>query len=899
MKRLLPRAGPLFLIPLLAWSLGPSADAQIAAQLTPKFVPEKSGLELERRTQYGAFFDVVGGRSAVFGYENRSFEAWVYPLKILDDFSLSFQLRGYPLDINGRDIAVTINARPEATTFTYSHAAFTVRQTIFAPVEEPGVVMLLDVQSVLPMIITGSFKPKLRLMWPAGLTTGWLAWNEREHVYTIGEETNRFVGMIGSPVARDISLMPYQEEPRDAPVRFVIECAPEAMNSHFVPIVIAGSVEGPAQAKAVYNKLLSSAQSLYQSNVTHYKRLLHDTASILTPDKRLNEAFEWAKVGVDKGMATNPHLGKGLLAGFRTSGESERPGFAWFFGRDALWTAIAITSYGDYASVRTALDFLKKFQRDDGKIPHEISQSAGLIPWFKEYGYAWASADATPLYILAHADYWRTSGDSDFIRKNWESIVKAYRFTAATDTDGNGLIENTNVGHGWVEGGALYPPHEEIYMQGLWIEALGGIAELADLMNDRKLAVEARAAADRTRAAVERTYWLADRGYYAFATSRPSAEPRIAESGPNFARRQSRLNELSKASLVDEDTVLPAVSLWWRTLREERAQSEIDHLAAGAIATDWGARILSDRSQLYDPLSYHYGSVWPLFTGWASMAAYSYGRPHAGYQALMANTLLTYSGALGYITELLSGDFNAAFGRSSHHQIWSEAMEVTPIMRGLFGIDVTDGGRRLGFAPQLPANWDRAQVHNISVGEARYDLSLERTSGHQTIKVQQRAQVNATGAAKIVIATAFPLDAKMASVTVNGRATHFETRRLGDVQRVEIELNGDAQTSEVVLTYDEGTDVYVDREALAPGASNEGLRVLRSRADASALNLTLEGLGGRTYEIWGRTGKRFGEANGVRVIEAAGRDPRLLVSFDGPGGTYVRREIVIPLLERR
>jgi glycogen debranching enzyme len=74
------------------------------------------------------------------------------------------------------------------------------------------------------------------------------------------------------------------------------------------------------------------------------------------------------------------------------------------------------------------------------------------------------------------------------------------------------------------------------------------------------------------------------------------------------------------------------------------------------MATDWGTRIISNQSKLYDPLSYHYGSVWPLFTGWASMGAYAYGRPHVGYQALMANALLTYTSSLGYVTELLSGD---------------------------------------------------------------------------------------------------------------------------------------------------------------------------------------------------------------------------------------------------
>ena len=75
------------------------------------------------------------------------------------------------------------------------------------------------------------------------------------------------------------------------------------------------------------------------------------------------------------------------------------------------------------------------------------------------------------------------------------------------------------------------------------------------------------------------------------------------------------------------------------------------------------------------------------------------------------------------MTELLSGDFNAPFGRSSHHQVWSEAMVVTPLVRGLLGIEATDGGRTLTFAPQLPADWDRVSATNVAAGEARYDLA--------------------------------------------------------------------------------------------------------------------------------------------------------------------------------
>ncbi len=609
MKGRLIRYALFCLILIFVTSAATNAQASMDPNLVTKFQLKKSGLELERRTQAGSFFDVIGHKSGVLGYENRSLEAWVYPLKILDDFELSFRIEGYPLEFRGPDIAVQINARPEATIFTYSHAAFTVRQIIYAPVDEPGIIMLLDVKTVLPMTVTASFRPRLKLAWPAGLMTGNLGWDEKQHAYYITEESKRFVGMIGSPAARDISVMPYQEEPRDVPVRLAIEPVADALKSHFIPIIITGSVAGRDKAKETYDRLLTSAQALYEKNVSYYERLENETTSIKTPDERLNKAFQWAKVGIDKGVATNPFLGTGLVAGFRTSGDSERPGFAWFFGRDALWTSLAINSYGDFGTTRTALEFLKKFQRADGKIPHEISQSASLIPWFTDYEFPWNSADGSPLYVIAHGDHWRATGDKDFLRTNWDSIVKAYRFSAASDTDGNHLIENstgTKFGHGWVEGGGLYPPHEEIYMQGLWIEASRSLAEMADAVGDSELAGTARANAERTRLAMEQTYWLADRSYYAFATKRPPAEPPKADPGPNRTLRQARMEELSKATIIDEDTVMPAVPLWWRTASDDRAQLEIDHLGSGRMATDWGTRIISDESKLYDPLSYHY-----------------------------------------------------------------------------------------------------------------------------------------------------------------------------------------------------------------------------------------------------------------------------------------------------
>ncbi|HEX8149557.1 MAG TPA: GH116 family glycosyl hydrolase [Pyrinomonadaceae bacterium] len=910
---------PLLLILLLSSLFQTIAHAQQPARLVPKFPFPQSGLRLERRTRPGAFLDVLGRKSAVFGYEHRQLEAWAYPLQILDGFELSFRVEGYPLEFRGADTAALIDVRPEATTITYSHAAFTVRQTVFAPLDEPGVVMLLDVDSALPVAVGVRFRPRLKLMWPAGMMTPSLSWDEKQRAYFVYEETGRYAGVVGSPAARDVSVMPYQEEPRDVPAEFRLEADASELKSNFIPVVIAGGVKGRDEARATYARLLGSARALYEKNVEHYRRLLAETTGVETPDGRVNDAFAWAKVGIDKGFVENPLLGRGLVAGFRTAGESERPGFAWFFGRDALWTALALGSYGDFEGVRTALDFLKKYQRADGKIPHEISQSASLVPWFTGYPYAWASADATPLYLIAHADYLRATGDDGYSRANWDSIVRAYRFTRATDTDGNGLVENTNFGHGWVEGGSLYPPHEEIYMQGLWLEALRGLAEMADAVGDTgHLSAEAAALAAKTRRRLEETYWLPGRGFYAFATNVPRDEPREADKGPNRARRQQRMNEQDRSKLFEEDTVLPAVPLWFGVLEEGRAQAEIDRLGSGHIATDWGARIISDESRLYDPLSYHSGSVWPLFTGWASMGAYRYGRPAVGWQALMSNVLLREQGALGYTTELLSGDYNAPFGRSSHHQVWSEAMTVTPLLRGLLGLEVTDGGSTVRLAPQLPADWDRVFVRRLRAGLYVFDLSLERAGGELRLRVRfaDGFDLGRRPPLKFEFAPALPLDARVRSVEVERRAVGFTVERAGDVQRVVFGTDSRGAKREgqsgldsfgAVVRYEEGTDVFVKREAPRPGDTNVGLRVLRSRAEKDERNgeerlrLLLEGVPGRDYTLFIRSPRQVGPpgaGEGVGVSLTPGPERALLLKFSGEPGRYVRREILLPLARR-
>ena len=212
--------------------------------------------------------------------------------------------------------------------------------------------------------------------------------------------------------------------------------------------------------------------ALEKESAGYYRTYLDGTVSVTCPIRQLQQAYDWSRVSVLQGLVTNPFLGTGFIAGYRTSGGSQRPGFAWFFGRDALWTALALDAEGDFANTRTALDFLSKYQRADGKIPHEIAQGANFVPWFTDYPYPYASADATPLYIITMNDYVVASGDVAFAQQKWDVLWKAYQFLHST-YDSQGLPQNFGIGHGWVEGGPLLPVKTELYQSA---RGRGGVA---------------------------------------------------------------------------------------------------------------------------------------------------------------------------------------------------------------------------------------------------------------------------------------------------------------------------------------------------------------------------------------------------------------------------------------
>jgi glycogen debranching enzyme len=171
-------------------------------------------------------------------------------------------------------------------------------------------------------------------------------------------------------------------------------------------------------------------------------------------------------------------------------------------------------------------------------------------------------------------------------------------------------------------------------------------------------------------------------------------------------------------------TIYPSVAWWDGTYALPQSDAMFARWASPEFSTGWGTRDVGDHEKVYDPISYHQGTVWPLFTGWASLAEYRTGRPAAGYEHLMQNVDLTYAQDLGAVTELLSGKFYAPLGRSTSHQMWSSAMVISPALRGLFGIRVDAEHKTVWVNPQMPAGWTGATMHNLNLEGKMVDVKF-------------------------------------------------------------------------------------------------------------------------------------------------------------------------------
>ncbi|HEY3741460.1 MAG TPA: hypothetical protein VGL53_16525, partial [Bryobacteraceae bacterium] len=599
---------------------------------------------LRKPVQPTHFLESVGRRGAILGKEDGTFEAWLNPIKLARDFRISVFFDGSLEPVDLADLAESVAVSPGRVTITHSHAAFTIRQTWVAAIDEPVLMLLLDIDTNRPLRLRASFTPEMKPMWPASFGGQSSSWDDNEHAFILTEGLGRFSLAIGSPLFSKHS----EQVGHQLPGRRILaemELTPEICRAQTIPIVLAGSRE-------MYRKVLADPQRVIRESDKYYRAFDARTLQVHTSNPVLNEAVQWAKYAVEKGWACNEGVGCGLVAGYGPSGESERPGFAWYFGGDAFMNSWSVVDYGDFERARGILTFLRDHQRADGKLEHELTQSAALIDWSR-YPYGYYHADTTALYFVSAARYVIRSGDLEFLRESWPSIEKAYRYcTSALDDDG--LLSNRKAGAGAVETGALSGKvANDIYLQGVWLTALDAYMRLAEVAGQSP----ADASALREKARTTLNTWF----------TRPDAKMLT------FAR-------LKDGTMYDAQSSWQGIALAYGGLDAEKSAKAAAYLARPELTTAWGARLFATDSPNYDPLSYNDGSVWPFVTGFAVLGEFRNHQAAGGLRHLYGTASMTGLAAAGFIPEYMSGERAQALPAAVPHQLFSSSAVINPLV---------------------------------------------------------------------------------------------------------------------------------------------------------------------------------------------------------------------------
>ena len=836
-------------------------------------------IALKRLFASDNFWDVAGERMLTMGSEQGGIEeVWAHPFMAFRDYEvgISFDYNDTVYWLNDERPQIEVDPAYFARQYKFPRAY--LREVVVNDPDEPNGVIHYEYRGVYGARLTIRFKSNLRWMWPySERVTGSIchSWDSDLRAISIQDKSGDLNVMIGGNkepfyhltgqfdgftyVKKDSTFNGVESGKLQIAGLLTYELE---MNDN-LDIVYSASIEGYGSTKAQFEKTLRDPGQVYHKARQHCQAILDNGLMITTPDKNFNAGYQWSLIATDRFFVNTPGMGKALVAGYSTTRHgwdgghkvNGRPGYGWYFGRDAEWSSFALLDYGDFDKVKSQLEFFNKYQDLNGKIFHEASTS-GLIHY--------DAADATPLYIVLAGKYFRHTNDTAFLRKTWPNVKRAINFCFSTDTDRDHLIENTNVGHGWVEGGELYGSHATVYMAGAWGAAMNEAFNMALFMQDGD-AEKYHQEAEMQKKSVISDFWNDKQQFFAYGKNKDG-------------------------SFRTEQTILPAVPIYFGMADHKRATIALKSIAGNNFSTNWGVRILREDSPWFKPTGYHYGSVWPLFTGWASLAEYSTGNSIQGFSHLMNNLNIHRNWGLGFIEEVMNGAFYQPSGVCAH-QCWSETMVLQPAIEGLLGLEVRAQERKIILAPQMPPQWDSLDIRHVLMGDQAIDLHFTRKNG----KYEFSFSLDKGKPVNIEFMPSLPAGSRIGGVTLNGTEvplTSFKSSRSITLS-ASFEL---ASACRLIIEAEGGISVLPAVTDPKPGDPSEGMRILADNLSGSLYEVEVEGKSGSTgiLEFW-CGGRGDYTAENARFLDRSGQIFRFTVDFERSESRYLTKTVIVNL----
>jgi glycogen debranching enzyme len=407
------------------------------------------------------------------------------------------------------------------------------------------------------------------------------------------------------------------------------------------------------------------------------------------------------------------------------------PAYPALFARDALtsgWQA-ALLDQGrclDAGMVRvgrmqshTSRDFTDE---EPGRIPYQVRrgplQRLGLTPYAAYY------ADfASPLmFVISLAHLYAWTGDERVLARHWDVACRILEWARTYgDRDGDGYLEYlTRSSRGtknqaWKDSGdaiidgqgrQVKAPIAAAEIQGYWFAAQELMAILAWIRGRHGEARALWRSAMDLRDRFDRDFWVEEQSFYALALDPDKQQVRSVSSN---------VGHCLAAGIVPR----------------ARAGLVVKRLLSPELFSGWGIRTLSNRHPLYNPLSYHRGTVWAV-----ENATIAFGLRRFGFDeeaAVLARALFDLSRLYegfripecvgGY--ERVDGGHPGAYPRANELQAWNAS--VFPLlMHTLLGLQPVAPLSTLVVDPALPEWLPEVVLRDLRLGTAKATLRFHR-----------------------------------------------------------------------------------------------------------------------------------------------------------------------------